>query len=361
MSLKVLIKNSSIFPYLVYLRYWIQRYIIKREFSSYKLEEGVTIEPVDDGITFFGYYNISPSNSNGVILYLKVNQENARGSLVEPASIMLKNANGAISKITETKAWNWQQGCMLQWHPSNNNQIIFGVPFALREDYLTLYGIKAADKVLTQSENQKAVFRENLNIESEIVKNYHKIPGEEINKAEPPVVLWLASIKKWKQPEVFLNASRALKDLNCRFILAGRMTDESYRAEITAWKDENDKFEYIEDVDFDKSNQLIAEASVFVNTSLKNEGFPNTFIQSWFRKTPTITLNFDPDGIIRNNNLGKHSGSQNRLIMDVKEIILDTDYRTKISETAYQYALTNYSKKDSFLKLLKIIEEYTHG
>ncbi len=76
-------------------------------------------------LIFFGYYNISPSNSNGDILYLKVDQENMRGSLYQPASIMLKTVNGTITKITETKAWNWQQGCMLQWLPRDNDLFIF--------------------------------------------------------------------------------------------------------------------------------------------------------------------------------------------------------------------------------------------
>jgi WD40 repeat protein len=38
---------------------------------------------------------------------------------------MLKNANGTITKIAETKAWNWQQGCMLQWYPGKDDQLLF--------------------------------------------------------------------------------------------------------------------------------------------------------------------------------------------------------------------------------------------
>jgi len=137
MSIKTKIKNGPLFPLLIYLQYFIKRYFIRWEFRSFKLTKEIKLEAVDKGITFFGYYNISPSNSNGDILYLKVNQENVRGSLVEAASIMLKNANGTISKITETKAWNWQQGCMLQWHPSNNNQIIFNDYDAENDCYIS--------------------------------------------------------------------------------------------------------------------------------------------------------------------------------------------------------------------------------
>lgn len=125
MDIKNKLRNSFLFPLLDYLRYFFKRYIIQRAYHSYRLFKGIKLKSVDDGINFFGYYNISPSNSNGDILYLKVDQENMRGSLYQPASIMLKTVNGTITKITETKAWNWQQGCMLQWLPRDNDLFIF--------------------------------------------------------------------------------------------------------------------------------------------------------------------------------------------------------------------------------------------
>ncbi|MBA2881478.1 hypothetical protein HNR65_001805 [Desulfosalsimonas propionicica] len=125
MSIKNRLKNSTLFPLLVYLRYWANRYAIKRVLTSDKLAKGFDLKPVDPGINFFGYYNMLPENKKGEILYLKVNQEETRGSLFESASIMLKNPDGSTSKISETKAWNWQQGCMLQWAPGADGRILF--------------------------------------------------------------------------------------------------------------------------------------------------------------------------------------------------------------------------------------------
>lgn len=95
------------------------------ELKNYRVTKEIRLEIIDDGITFFGYYNISPSNSIGDILYQKVNQENVRGSFYEPASIMLKKSNGTITKIAKTKTWNWQQGCMLQWYAGSSCKIIY--------------------------------------------------------------------------------------------------------------------------------------------------------------------------------------------------------------------------------------------
>lgn len=124
--LKKNLKNTFLGPILRYLRYFFSRYFFKWRFPNYKLSENVKISAVDSkGVSFFGYYNLSPENKNGDIIYLKVKDEKVRGSLYEPASIMLKRENGTIIKVAETKAWNWQQGCMLQWMPDNTDRIIF--------------------------------------------------------------------------------------------------------------------------------------------------------------------------------------------------------------------------------------------
>lgn len=120
------IKNSSIYNVLVYIRYFFKRYILNFRLKNYYIKESIKLEPVDpEGVTFFGYYNISPQNNSGDIIYLIVKNEKKRGSLQEPASIMLKDNKGDISKITESKAWNWQQGCMLQWYKDSDDKIIY--------------------------------------------------------------------------------------------------------------------------------------------------------------------------------------------------------------------------------------------
>jgi len=119
------LKKSFIYPALIYFRYLCTRYVFKRHFANYKAYKNSKIEIVDKDINFFGYYNISPENRNGDILFLKVKNEKVRGSIYEPVSIMLKKNNGEIIKLAATKSWNWQQGCMLQWHPTSDVTIIY--------------------------------------------------------------------------------------------------------------------------------------------------------------------------------------------------------------------------------------------
>lgn len=77
---------------------------------------------------FFGYYDIQPFNGDET-LHLAHRTDFAdrlqiAGDTCDIGIIEINNKK--YEKITETKAWNFQQGAMLQWNPkNNNNEIIY--------------------------------------------------------------------------------------------------------------------------------------------------------------------------------------------------------------------------------------------
>lgn len=83
----------------------------------------IKISPNDnDHEYFFGYYDKSPWDiSDRYILCMKANDTWSDVSPRETADILLIDTEAAesnpkrVKKIAETKAWNVQQGCMLQW------------------------------------------------------------------------------------------------------------------------------------------------------------------------------------------------------------------------------------------------------
>lgn len=68
---------------------------------------------------FFGYYGISPWNrSQTHLLSLESDFQDHMPGLNESAGIGLVDAKtGRYEKITETKAWNFQQGAFMHWNP----------------------------------------------------------------------------------------------------------------------------------------------------------------------------------------------------------------------------------------------------
>ncbi|BDD07997.1 hypothetical protein FUAX_04290 [Fulvitalea axinellae] len=113
------------------IRYACFRYFIRRKFQDYYTSLGireVILPNKKEGISsFFGYYNISPWNLQGDIIFGEsVASVEPRGSLCYDLNIKLYNSkSGRIETVAKTRAWNWQQGAMLQWLGGANNKIIF--------------------------------------------------------------------------------------------------------------------------------------------------------------------------------------------------------------------------------------------
>jgi glycosyltransferase involved in cell wall biosynthesis len=101
-------------------------------------------------------------------------------------------------------------------------------------------------------------------------------------------------------------------------------------------------------------NRILSKSHILVNTS-KEEGFSNTFIQAWMRQVPVISLNCDPDDVLKKENLGFHSGTLKRLINDIRFLVENDDYRQKIGKRAMIYAKNNHSMKNA-KKIIEIFD-----
>jgi len=77
------------------------------------------------GHHFFGYYDKSPWNASGRLLLAHEAAFNDRppvpGDSARIGLVELDDDNRFIA-LAQTRAWNWQQGAMLQWHPANPEQ-----------------------------------------------------------------------------------------------------------------------------------------------------------------------------------------------------------------------------------------------
>jgi len=76
---------------------------------------------------FFGYYAVSPWNRRGdKMICLESTFQNRMPRPNEPATIVEVNPKtGATKPIAETRAWNLQQGCMLNWSPTEPDAILY--------------------------------------------------------------------------------------------------------------------------------------------------------------------------------------------------------------------------------------------
>lgn len=107
-----------VYNYLRFIRYFYYRFFKKRFFQTVKLYCNLSVLRIltSKYETFFGYYNISPENKNGEILL---------GRVEDNRTLIIYLIKDKIIKVGETKSWNWQQGCMLQWSPLRDNILYY--------------------------------------------------------------------------------------------------------------------------------------------------------------------------------------------------------------------------------------------
>ncbi|NKN33380.1 hypothetical protein [Marichromatium bheemlicum] len=80
------------------------------------------------GHHFFGYYDKSPWNSTGEVLLAHRAAFNDRAPSAEDVLelVQIDVERGVARTFAQTRAWNWQQGAMLQWHPQcPRSQVIY--------------------------------------------------------------------------------------------------------------------------------------------------------------------------------------------------------------------------------------------
>lgn len=202
--------------------------------------------------------------------------------------------------------------------------------------------LKSPDILFVQTQQQQQQLLQNRSLQSSVVGNGHPVPSEYSEKTEPPVVLWLASLKEWKRPDIFIDVAESCSDLDCEFWLVGRPVENDIKRQIETRVSSLDSVRYLGGCSIEESNSYFSKASIFINTS-ESEGFPNTFIQSWLRETPVLSLSFDPDEILKNNNVGYLVESQKDMEGKVRQLISHPEKRKRIGREAKRYAEENHS------------------
>ena len=251
-----------------------------------------------------------------------------------------------------------KNNCRLVFHIAHdrdvaNMRVPFYRPYLYLEKKIAEYGIRNADAVIAQSNFQKGLLEQNYaRKDAAVILNWHPVPGNCKKKQNETNILWIANWKPIKQPEIFVQLAKALSSMpNVNFKMIGR-TDRYARLAEEAKKA---GIEVMGEVSNEKVNDLLDKGHILVNTSLQ-EGFSNTFIQAWMRKVPVISLQVDPDNIIKDKGLGFCSGRFQQLVKDTKKLIEDSELRQKMGNNARAYAIANHSL-NNIDKVLEIIEK----
>lgn len=259
--------------------------------------------------------------------------------------------------------------CKLVWHISSDADVKIS-KFRLTRDLvlkyidtkLMQYGIRNADQIIAQTNAQARMLSEYYGIEPNVVvPNFHPFPNEAISKSYPVKVLWIANLKKLKQPEIFIKLAEDLRDLdNVEFIMMGeKQGSDKWKRNLSERIEKASKLKYLGAITQDQVNGYLAQSHILVNTS-KFEGFSNTFIQAWMRNVPVVSLHVNPDNLLDGDTLGYCAGTYNALLGHVKYLIENSLERDRMGEAARNYAIEHHSVKNAE-SLISVFDQLSCG
>ncbi|OQX84328.1 MAG: hypothetical protein B6D63_04950 [Candidatus Latescibacteria bacterium 4484_7] len=229
------------------------------------------------------------------------------------------------------------------------------------------YGIRKADAVIAQTEQQKKLLRENFDVEATLIRNGIYIPtgtshDDALDKVENALqgkektreFLWVGSFRKRKRPELFVELARRIPE--ARFTLIGGVGDDKdYYEKIVKDAEKVENLRYVGFVPPERIDSYYRKAFALINTSYL-EGFPNTYLHSWIYGTPTLTIEIDPDGIIEREGIGRKTGSFEELVRSARELCSDENLRNHMSQRAWNYVRKNHDIKDRSQDYIELFE-----
>lgn len=203
--------------------------------------------------------------------------------------------------------------------------------------------IKLADVIIVQSGFQKLMLKKSFNRDAILIRNFFPITENLTSaKSVPPIILWVGSMARVKQPWLFLKLAEKIHE--GKFQMIGGMGDDKNLYEfIKKTSKRMQNFDFLGYIPFYEINEYFKQATILVNTS-KFEGYPNAFIQAWMNYTPIVSLNVDPDRIIQNKKLGFFSGTFVQMVSDVKTLLEDETLRNAMGKNARKYVEIEHDK-----------------
>ena len=258
---------------------------------------------------------------------------------------------------TGTCAWYARKyGARMVWHIAHDRTLLpmessqsLTLPFAWIEHHWMRYGIRNADRIVAQTCWQKRELKRCFGRDSVLIPNFHPDPGELPRRPANPVqIIWVANLKSWKRPELFIELSEELGSESVLFTMVGKpSSDHKWMRELEIRIQNAPFLRYVGSKTQKEVNDFLARSHLFVNTS-QYEGFANTFIQAWLRKVPVASLQVDPDNVLRGGEAGYCAAGSFSALRDwIASAIKDTERLDKLGKSARAHANKRHSMKNA--------------
>lgn len=193
-----------------------------------------------------------------------------------------------------------------------------------RDKWLYEFGLRRANAILAQSEQQQRALQRNYGLDSRVAGMLVEPPLQQRGFAARDVdVLWVNNIRPFKRPELLLELARRMPAIKFHMVGGPQPGEQKLYERIEADARSLPNVVFHGRVPYHDVNALYEQARVFVNTS-NSEGFPNSYLQAWRRGTPVVAF-FDPDGVNARHALGATPQDLAGMSNAVSRLLVDAD------------------------------------
>ena len=205
-------------------------------------------------------------------------------------------------------------------------------------------GARLADSIVVQTEEQVQLCQASFRRRPVLIKSI--TPPTSPERGKPEAFLWVGRLVSYKRPLEYVALARALPD--AKFWMVGVPTphqesDRLLAREVLEQARSLPNLELMSPRPHKELQALMARAVASVNTA-EFEGMPNTLLEAWSMGVPALVLSYDPDGVVRNHDLGLFAdGSRERFAALAWELWLTRNNGAGISQRCRTYIRTHHS------------------
>jgi len=270
--------------------------------------------------------------------------------------VIYQRVAGGYTGICALYTRNHHRRTRMIWHVAHNTDVTResldtgrNVVRRRLEKCSVEYAIQRTDRIVVQTEDQGRLLAQNYGRQADaVIPNFLPDASEQPDKSGPLTVVWIANLKQWKRPDVFVRLAQALQDLSgVQFLMLGEAPadDPKWWTQLRRGIEATPNLQYLGHRTGNEVNQILAHASLCVNTSV-HEGFPNTFVQAWLRDAVVVSLTVNPDGVLDGKNIGVHAGTETALQAAVRHLLTDPEARAGYAQRARDYARLTHSVRN---------------
>jgi len=170
-----------------------------------------------------------------------------------------------------------------------------------RDRKLYTYGLRRADAVLVQSQQQAEQLARNFDLQAEVAGMLVETPAASPERDID--LLWVSNVRQVKRPDRMLALARAFPQARVHMVGGALPGEEALFEQTRAAAQALPNVTFHGRLPYWDANRMYDRARLFVNTS-DVEGFPNAYLQAWIRGVPVVTF-IDPDDVIERQGLGR--------------------------------------------------------